>query len=615
MLLAAIVVVQTLVAWLYARGSYFSYDDFTLFSGFRHGAGVDLLASNGGHLNPGYRVLHKLVYLGWRPHYQLSLELMLAFHAASSVLLQRVLSRIYGDAWWTFALALGFGVSIINLTLFLEFTWSSTYVPALTFSLAAIHAHLVWLQGGRREWLIWSVVSIPLGLLFYEAVVLVPIVIALMWVFLLEPDLSVVDAARATARAWRVWALYALPIAVFAILLASGSYAQRTIPSLGPLLDFLGTAWTRGFGGGIFGIFVGLGPDSTLESIGIVCAQIALLGVIVWSIARRRFAWRAWAWFAISFFLGVFLVSPRLRDFEPAIGANLRYVAQATYLFPLALAFAFAQPRRPGEAVALSPPRGLRLVAFTAVAASIAALSVFGALASRRDAQGPKVGAWVANLRHDVKQVRARGQEPSLLDARPPDFVVPGFAELGPKIPNFPTSISEITGLIGPRLRYDPSRPPVFAVQPDGRLQPVRFVASSDEPMLTAVKAGRALGGPGHIDRKGRFACMTAGPLGGGMLEYRPVRALRGRDWFLSVEVRGTAPLLDVSTDRGVGYTPADRYFATGPGRPGNVSVMEVGGLPTGVPTFAGIRIAVPKSSTACFGRVRVGAFLPGGTL
>src|SRR6476620_4800267 len=73
--LAGIALVASFVAWLAAHGSYFLYDDVTLFAGFRHGGGLDLLASNGGHLNPGYRVLHKIAYLGWKPRWGLSLDL------------------------------------------------------------------------------------------------------------------------------------------------------------------------------------------------------------------------------------------------------------------------------------------------------------------------------------------------------------------------------------------------------------------------------------------------------------------------------------------------------------------------------------------------------------
>ncbi|MFL5884375.1 MAG: hypothetical protein ACJ77M_04835, partial [Thermoleophilaceae bacterium] len=264
-LLAAIVVVQTVAGWLLAHGSFFSFDDLSIFSDFRYGVGINLWASNGGHLNPGYRLLHWLVYRGSHAHWELSLAIVLAFHAASTVLLQRLLARVWGNAWWTFALALGFGVSLINLSLFVDFTLSSTYVPALTFSIAAIHAHLVWLQGGRREWLVWSAVAVGLGLMFYEKVALVPITLVLMWVFVLDQQRSVADGARAAVRAWRVWALYAVPIGAFAIAYFSGSYGGEG-GGAGVLdtLRFLWTAWLRAFGGGIFGIYVGTGPPTGL---------------------------------------------------------------------------------------------------------------------------------------------------------------------------------------------------------------------------------------------------------------------------------------------------------------------------------------------------------------
>jgi hypothetical protein len=100
------------VAWAVAGDSYFTYDDCIVFPDLPVGAGVTLdflFANNANHLSPGYRFAHYVMYRWFSADWTGALAGVLAFQAASTILLQRVLSRLWGDAWWSFVLVLGFG--------------------------------------------------------------------------------------------------------------------------------------------------------------------------------------------------------------------------------------------------------------------------------------------------------------------------------------------------------------------------------------------------------------------------------------------------------------------------------------------------------------------------
>ena len=211
MLLAILVVVPVAFIWHFASPSYFFSDDLAnLYRVHNNGAWLSYaLEPTNGHLVP----VHRLAYLAidrFAPmNFDVALAGLLAFHAVSAVLLQRVLTLLFGRAWWTYLLALGWAISIAYLPAFAWFAGGLLSITAITATLASIHGYLCWRATGRRAWLIWSLVAMCIGLGFYEKALLVPLYLILMRVLLLDPAARLSDTLRSVRDEWRVWLAYA----------------------------------------------------------------------------------------------------------------------------------------------------------------------------------------------------------------------------------------------------------------------------------------------------------------------------------------------------------------------------------------------------------------------
>ena len=245
-LLAAIVAIVVVFDWAFASRSFFFGDDLvTFWEGKARGLSFDYLTTPivGGHFSPGVRLLSygllRLAPLDWN----VALGVVLAFHAASVVLVQRTLAALFGRAWWTFALSLAFGLSMILMARIYWFSAAAQGIPAIALSLACIHAHVTWWRTGRAAWLAWSVAALCAALCFYESAALVPVYLGLVRLLLLR------SSPRELLREWRVWVLYAVPVAVLAVVVITGGYESGGSPKLSVLPNYLWHAWIGGVGG------------------------------------------------------------------------------------------------------------------------------------------------------------------------------------------------------------------------------------------------------------------------------------------------------------------------------------------------------------------------------
>ena len=193
--------------------------------GRTHGLTLDYLTSPAtAHFAPGHRLLSYGLYRIAGLDFGAALVVLLAFHGASVVLMQRILAALFGRVWWTFALALTFGLSVSFMSMLWWFSPGLLALPATAFSLACIHAYLWWWRTRRRAWLIWSVVALCGALLFYEKAVLVPVYLVLMQLLLLAPSQPLRVRFRVVLRQWRIWLLYAAPVVVYLIVVLTGNY-------------------------------------------------------------------------------------------------------------------------------------------------------------------------------------------------------------------------------------------------------------------------------------------------------------------------------------------------------------------------------------------------------
>jgi hypothetical protein len=615
LVLAGVLVVQWMVNWHFASRSWFIFDDFeTLYRAHTSGWGLDyLLRPVNDHVTPGVRTVAQLLVPRAAFDWNVALGFVLACHSISVVLLQRILRLVFGPRWWTLAIAFVYGISIVILPSLEWFSAGVLALPATTFSLAAIHGYLCWWRTGRRRWLAWSVIAVGGGLFFYVKVLLVPIYLLLIRVLLLEPGTRVRAAARAAAREWRVWALYVLPMVVAIVTyLAKGSYESRSVP-LDWIPGYLTKAWSIGFVPALMGIRVPQSGERALHTAAVVGCQLAVFAGVVFSVARERSAWRAWAVVFVAFVLNAFLVIPRVAlygaeavVYSPALG--VRYFNESVYVALIVIPFAFARPR---GAWAPSLPRpGQAWPRFAASAVTVA-LVAYTAFAWASDAafdrhwSGSKARSWSDNVRGDLD--RLERAHPVLLDAPLPKTIAhPLVASKEIPPPNY---LSAILPLFNSGLRFDQVSDQTYRVRPGGHLQAVRFEPAAGGNVRDLRETGfLTITGPAAYAPAGLCLGITAQP---SSLEVRPQRALRGRAWYLRTTY-ATASTVGISLviDRGVGYPPvSDRALPWRP-LPGT-ELTELGALPTGVPTLARVRADIPAGQRTCFSRFVFGSYVP----
>jgi hypothetical protein len=441
-------------------------------------------------------------------------------------------------------------------------------------------------------------------------VLLVPVYLLLMRVLLLEPGTRVRDGARAAAREWRVWALYALPMAVAIVTyLAKGNYESRTVP-LGWIPGYLTKAWSVGFVPSLMGIRVPRVGERTLHTAAVVGCQLALLAGVAVSVARDRSAWRAWAVLVVAFVLNALLVIPRLAIYgTDVIVYTLRYFNESVFIALIVIPFAFARPRW-----ALAPSRPASAPAWPRFAAlAAAALVAYTAFAWASDVAfdrhwpGRQARSWADNVRGDLDRLERARARPVVLDGPLPRTILPPFVSPNEFPP--PSYFSKVLILFNSGLRFDEISDQTYRVRPDGHLQAVRFEPAAGGNLRDLHKTGfLTVTGPATYAPGGLCLGVTART---SSLEVRPQRALRGRAWYLrTTYVTASKVGIGLVIDRGVGYPPVFDRALPWRASPGT-QLTELGALPTGVPTLARVRADIPAGQRTCFSRFEFGSYVP----
>src|SRR5256714_8211001 len=361
-----------------AAGSYFTGDDW-LHIVLAH----DLVGSGGIpdvhylghavfiHYAPGLRLsywaLEKFAPLDWAA----GQAALLALFAGSILLLHRIFRRLYGDRRSNLFLVLLFGTSILLVTSFLWFADGLHKLPSTFLSLLAIDAYLTYWQTRSKAALAVSVAGVSLGSLFYVKALLVPMYLVLIRLLFLEER-----PRRALRVLWAeryAWLAFAPTVAVYLWNYAANYSGTRgPAPSLHLLGDYLWLNWYKGVTPALAGVEIG--PNAAQSgALFATVAQLALVGVVAYSIWLKRSAWRAWAFWAVCFSANAALVGlGRLGTMGlDRVGKELRYDTEMSWLLPLALGFAFF----PGGVAARPPPAAAPRVPLAARAAFAGAVA------------------------------------------------------------------------------------------------------------------------------------------------------------------------------------------------------------------------------------------------
>ena len=531
---------------------------------------------------------------------------MLTCHLIATVLLQRILRFFAGPVWWTYLVALVYGCSLIFMSALDWFSAGLQTLPPAAFALAAIHAHLCWRRTGRLAWLIWSVAAVGGTLLFYEKGVLVPVYLLLMSVLLLEPERPLGDRIRSLLSEWRVWALYAGLLAVYLIVYSTRPHqVSWHLQPFGETMEFVRIAWLDGAIPALLGVRVTATSDTLVNTWAVAGCQLLVIGAVVYTVWRRRSAWKAWAFLVAVFLLNQGLVLPRVSQLGTGAGYLLKYHIEFASLALIAVGCAFVgTPVRDPEAMSLGRPR------LPVAAALAAALAVFLALTVTADGDilrawnGQESRAWFERVRGDIRAIQRTDPHPVILDEPVPKEVLQFWIKLGGNVPSQTLTLS-LSG-----LRFNEAAPRTYRIDPFGHVRRVTFEPAvggraprllRDHQLVVTGTRPRDIGSEVCVPASTRWS----------HLEMRPRRALVGEQWYLRSEYRTSGRGgLYVLVDRGIPYPPRpDRGL---PPRPhGGSALTEMGALFTGPPTFRGLRIEVPPGAGACFRRLVVGAFRP----
>ena len=351
---------------------------------------------------------------------------------------------------------------------------------------------------------------------------------------------------------------------------------------------------------------------------------------MVWSIRRRRSAWRAWIFLAVVVVVNALLVIQRAALVGPEyVGHELRYYTEAALAVALAIAFAFAQPRLrarvepvepddSAEAAALRQgvhepaPKGTRRLPSARVAATaLASLAAYvGVTLATTDSMAKRFAAepnntripsgrlardYFDNLRADLAAAYRSGTQFSLLDHDVPQWVQAQLFNAGA---TRYTLLSSVVPLVDDDVTFN-GPGPLYIVQPDGHLRETRFIPAAGGSVAELERAGRLRIRLARVERAGGEWCVVGENLGAAV-EWQPRPVLRGRDWWLQARYRTeTDEPFELETNSGLGWAQGGELPRMAD--PDTVTIpLESCRRPRSPPTPASVSSSLPLVACAC---------------
>jgi hypothetical protein len=377
-----VVFVECLYAlWTAGRG-YFLQDDFLDLQRVRQlGFGGRLFEHPVfGHFIPGFTFVDYLLSLIVPYQWWLVVLIDVLLFALSLILLHRLLTTLFDPSWLGVALVAVAGASF---SLVPSFVWWSTaleYLVAIPASLLACLFHVRYLRTGRLRYAVFGAISIAVGFAFYDGLFVSVLFIALMTVLFWPAGPGVRGAFETLAVHSRAWVWYAVPVVLELgwRLNHPGLYMNPGSATIGQTLGFIGLSWTQTAIPLIFGVDVWLLPAHAERVLAGLLGQVVFVAFFVFTLARRRSAWRAWVLFGCTFFAGAALVGvTRAGTYGPGDASDVKYVALDAFFLVIAAAFALLPVRTTVQAEPARDRRPLR----TARPAWFPVVGVFALLA------------------------------------------------------------------------------------------------------------------------------------------------------------------------------------------------------------------------------------------
>ena len=375
------------------RGSWFQFDDvvfLTRVNGQPLSADL-LLEGYGGHFMPaGFLLTWLFGHTGSLDHtpYAVTLVVMQALASLGMLVLLR---SLFGARW----------AILVPLTVYLTcalsvpaFVWWAAGVNQLPLQIAlgwGLAAHVQYLRTSRLRWLLAGVAVMLVCLTFYEKVLLVYGVIAIVTV-------GYFTTGRARDRVGQLWRRHRLGLgvhvlsgvaylaayAVYAFNFADEGAAGYPVVRLGG--NLIGRLAVPGLFGGpiswevLTGPFQVVDPDPLL----VFVSWMALLGLVGHVYSRRRRSLRAWT-IPLFFALGDLLLlgSARATALGPIVGLEARYVTEVGMAAAIGLALATLELRGADESAEVRDETPILLGPEYVVVATVV-VGVLGVLSSQQ---------------------------------------------------------------------------------------------------------------------------------------------------------------------------------------------------------------------------------------
>jgi hypothetical protein len=249
---------------------------------------------------------------------------------------------------------------------------------------------------------------------------------------------------------------------------------------------------------------------------------------VAWSVARRREAWRAWAFFADGVMVNALVVGlTRIGAFTPKhIAYTVYYNLEITFLFFITAAVAFFGRREARRERKLRAPA--QVVAAVGLSSSLA-FSWWGAahLSTAEVWPGRRSRAYLDRAAAGLEQLRRSGQPVALVDGIVPYAVVPYLL-----VPY--NSHSEVLPLLDERVTFDASGRELFRVTYDGTPLPVAFQPATGGEVLSLLAANALAVSPPRLEFGDEGLCVSAGSTET-VVGYTPPTPLTGGPWYLSL--------------------------------------------------------------------------------
>jgi hypothetical protein len=608
--LLAIVLVELVVLYLVMKDNSWAYDDnyFLVLAGQEGFTWHWLSSVQFEHWDIGEHVLISLQHLLFFVDYRWALGFLLVLLGGCMLLLERILATIIRGRWITLGFAAWFG---LNVTWAKPLQWWAVgmqTIPSTLFELLCLYGFMRYHADGRRRWLATSVVALAVALLFYEKPAYMLVYLVLLRILLMSDDLR---PRAILASFWRervVWISYIAVVGVWGVgYLNTHAYVSHGGLSLGKYLAFFRILWLQTITPSLAGVKLPAFHLNTPQVVFVVAAQIAVLGCVVMSLRRKRSAWRAWAFLAITLLLnGALVAQSRVPTYGLDVANDPRYFIDFAWLIPLALCAAFA----PGNVLKPVAPDGSTRLTVASHGALVPLVTVLllayaaGATASTVRLQqiwaGPQAREWEERVRGGISALEHAGVRPMVANNATPFEIMAEFAAPDNRLSRV------LPMYVGPIQVDGPLDAPLVRIADDGAVHRAAVVATdASGPLLGLVRSKQVeIGSNGRSLREGDELCVIADgtPVPVERRLEPPPSATVG-PYYVELSYRVWQPVsLPIVVDTGAGYSALpDNTLLLTPGANASISWLGVEGA-----SPHRVELTVPPLTTVCMSRLEI---------